>query len=718
MGGVISNSLFSSQWHRVKDIRPMLASDVSVSRHVYRGRASYVFKRRAAPAVHRLDAASYKIIDKLNGDISVGELWERFVVEHDDLAPTQDEWMALLAQLHQADLLVVDRRVPEERLFERRQDHRANERRERYLNPLYLKFSLFDPDKWLDRCIPLGQRMFSREAGLALVLLLTFAAITLFTYGDLLWLDLSDWEFLSNQSVFLVLFLYPILKFFHEFAHALAVKIRGGEVHDVGFSLMVLLPLPYVDASASTIFPDKRDRMLVSAAGILVEVAFAGFGALLWAYTDGVLQSLGLALLMLAGLSTVVFNANPLLKFDGYYLLSDWIEIPNLAARSRRCVIDSVRCFACGISNDVSPTLDRREFVWLHIYGVLSALFRVLLICWIAWVVSEKWFFIGLLLAAFALFTAVFKPLKGFLSALHNDPALRSKRAMSVTLVLPAAILLMFLWVPLPHSSIANGVVWVPEEAVIRVSGDCEVSQIFTEPGATVSAGDNLLICEEFGMVAQRDELVARIDELQARRAGALTHDRSSVQVIDAELVASEAALSSVKERMSEIIIKAPIDGVFDVVATASIERLGFSRGELLGYVIPDDQRTVRFAIEQEWIDSFDNKLKSVSLRIPGPSGEASVYTTEVINRTPKATRVVASAALTTAGGGTLRADTQGDGRLVEEAVFDVELAWPSVENYDVIGSNVSVRLVYAPTPLAIRLKTSLQQALVVRVAS
>jgi len=86
----------------------MLASDVSVSRHVYRGRASYVLKRLTAAAVHQLDAASYQIIEQLNGDTSVGELWERFVVEHDELAPTQDEWMALLAQLHQADLLVVD----------------------------------------------------------------------------------------------------------------------------------------------------------------------------------------------------------------------------------------------------------------------------------------------------------------------------------------------------------------------------------------------------------------------------------------------------------------------------------------------------------------------------------------------------------------------------------------------------------------------------------
>jgi len=255
-----NDSLFSSQWHRVRDVCPRLASDVEVSRHVYRG-----------------------------------ELWEEALVELDQSAPTQDEWIGLIAELYSADLLVVDRRVPTERLFDRREEHRTSERRSRYLNPLYLRFALYDPDEWLNRFIPLSKWVFSRFVGLAWLLLLVIASISMVVNGDELWHAMSDGEVLNARNATILFLLYPVIKLLHEFAHALAVKRCGGEVHETGISLMVMLPLPYVDASASSFFAHKYDRMLVSAAGIFVELACAAIGVLLWASTSGLLQDIGLA---------------------------------------------------------------------------------------------------------------------------------------------------------------------------------------------------------------------------------------------------------------------------------------------------------------------------------------------------------------------------------------------------------------------------------------
>lgn len=711
-------SLFSTQWHRVANVCPVLASDVVVARHVYRGRASYVLQRRAAGAVHHLDALSYALVDGLDGETSVSTLWERAVVEYDELAPTQDEWMELLSQLYKADLLVVDRRVPEERLFERRQDYRVRERKERYLNPLYLRFSLFDPDEWLDRWLPLGRLVFSREAAASLLFLLCLAVLTLFTHSDSLWRELTEWEPLSRESILLALALYPVLKVLHELAHALAVKRCGGEVHEIGVSLMVLLPLPYVDASASAMFPEKKNRMLVSAAGILVELAAAAIGVLLWVYADGLLQSLGMAMFVIGGLSTVVFNANPLLKFDGYYLLADWLEIPNLAERSRRKLRGSLRRLICGLDAESSSNNDSMENVCLHVYGICSALFRFVLVLTIAWIVSDQWFIIGLLLAAFALYTAVVRPLVKFAATLKTDTAFRSRRAVGILTIIPLAIVTVTCLIPLPHSGFTQGVVWVPDDAVVRADGDCQVTDIFVEPGEYVTEGQRLFVCEELGLFAQRDELIARVDELSTRRAGSATRDPLGTTAIEAELKASKVALSNVRERIANGTVSARTAGVFNPAVTASLDNHSFYRGDLVGYVVPSDQRTVRLAIREDWIDEFDYQLQSLWLRIPGADGSSKTFVTEVTRRTPKATRVVASPALTTLGGGHFPAEAHQGSILVKDAVFDLELEWPETAENSAIGSYVDVRLVYEPSTLASRMRTAVLYAFTNRAAS
>lgn len=713
-----NGSLFSAQWHRVRDVCPRLASDVTVSRHVYRGRTAYVLQRRATTACHRLDVKSFELVDRLDGDISVGQLWERAIVERDNDAPTQDEWIALLAELHAAELIVVDRRVPEERLFDQRQKYRTKERRQRYLNPLYLRFALHDPDTWLNRFVPFSKRLFSRTAGLIWLLLIILACISAITHGEQLWDALTDGSILNTQNTLLFFLIYPSLKFLHEFAHALAVKRAGGEVHETGVALMVLIPLPYVDASASAIFPDKYDRMLVSAAGIIVELACAAVGVLLWANSEGVLQDLGLVMFMIGGFSTLLLNGNPLLKFDGYYLLADWIEIPNLAARSRRTVLGRLRSLVTGNEEPQDHEEDRLERVWLHTYGVCSAIYRTLLMLSIAWMVSDRWFFLGIMLAFIVLVHAIVVPVWRMLSALIKDPIYRSGRAALLAGAVPLLLVTIAIWLPLPRSSVVPGVIWVPDEAVIRVSSDCDIGDVFVQPGSQVKAGDSLFSCEDPDAQARLLELVARVDELQVRRAGAAAREPLSLIALDAELKASKAALEDTRERIAATVLKARLNGLFDVVDTSALEGRSLARGDAAGYVIPPATRTVRLAIDERWISRFDNALESIALRVSAADGRASVFDTTVSHRTPKATRMVASAALSSHGGGLFVADENGDGRLLKEAVFDVELEWPEAAGSAAVGSHVGVRLVYTPTPLSVWLSTTLRQAFTNRLES
>ena len=144
-------------------------------------------------------------------------------------------------------------------------------------------------------------------------------------------------HFSSGRMLLLMWLAYPVIKALHELAHAFAVKVHGGEVHEVGITLLFMTPVPYVDASASAAFPDKRQRIAVAAAGIVVEVLLATAALVLWlALEPGLLRDLAYAVIAVAGLSTLLVNGNPLLRFDGYFVAADALELPNLAQRSSR----------------------------------------------------------------------------------------------------------------------------------------------------------------------------------------------------------------------------------------------------------------------------------------------------------------------------------------------------------------------------------------------
>jgi len=707
--------LFSAHWHRVRDVAPRLADEVDISRHVYRGRVAWVLRCRASNAWQRLDQASFGLVDHLDGRRTVGEIWERAMIERDRDAPTQDQWMALLADLHAADLLVIDRRVPAEALFERREAVRKRERRQRWLNPLYMRVRLHDPDPWLSRLEPLARALFSRGAALAWLALVLAGAVALLANGERLAAVLSDPNLLSPRTALLTVLLYPPLKFLHELGHALAVKRRGGAVPEFGVALMVMVPLPYVDASASAAFPERGDRMIVSAAGILVELGAAGVGALLWASGAGWLADIGLTLVLIGGLSTLLVNGNPLLKFDGYYLLADALEIPNLAGRARRETLARLRALLVGEPALSEPGCDARERAWLLVYGLVAGPYRTGLTLWIAWWISDRWLALGLMLGLWAAAHALLVPLAGAVRAFANDAGLGATRPRLLAALLPSFAVALLLWVPLPHASVVSGVVWLPDEAVVRAAGDCEITRVSRAPGSDVLAGEELFQCTDPELTLRERELVARLDELDAQLAGTSTNDPAEHARHWPERHATAEALADARLRLGAERRMAALDGRFDVAGTHALEGRALARGEIAGYVVPQSARTVRVAIDENAIARVDASDARVEIRLDDTDGASRTHPTRVLERTPRATYEVPSAALGSAGGGDHASDPAGDGRRLLEPVFDVELAWPVDAGPRPVGARVDVRFVHAPMPLADRLQASLGRALAER---
>src|SRR4051812_10809960 len=394
--------MLSNWWYRVAARKPKLRSHARLYRHRYRGEVWYLLQDPGSTRVHRFSPAARLIIALMDGKRSIAELWEIANKHLGEDAPTQDEVIQLLGQLHSADLLESDVTPDVAELFAR------GEREERarffrtYANPMALRIPLWDPDAVLNSCRGLIGLIWSRWGGL---LWLAGGIPTLFlvpSHWPELSHNLSD-RVLAVDNLFSLYLVFPAVKALHELGHASATKAGGGEVHDMGIVLLVLLPVPYVEASAATVFKSKYQRALVGAAGVIVELFVAAIAFYVWLLIEpGIVRAMLFNVMLIASVSTLLFNGNPLLRYDAYYILADLIEIPNLAARSTRYWGYLIERYILGVREAEAPEASRAEKAWFLIYGFASTLYRIFVTILIALFIAGQFFFIGVLLAIWA----------------------------------------------------------------------------------------------------------------------------------------------------------------------------------------------------------------------------------------------------------------------------------------------------------------------------
>src|SRR5690606_4557892 len=183
-------------------------------------------------------------------------------------------------------------------------------------------------------------------------------------------------------------------------------------VHEMGVMLLVMMPAPYVDASSATSFSGKWRRIVVSGAGIMVGFGLAAAAMILWTQMEpGLARAAAFNVMLIGSISTLLFNGNPLLRYDAFYILSDWIEIPNLASRANRYVLYLIQHYLLGIESAENPVTAPGEARWFLFYAVASWIYRMFLTFAIALLVATKLFWVGTALAIFFLFSSLILPL-------------------------------------------------------------------------------------------------------------------------------------------------------------------------------------------------------------------------------------------------------------------------------------------------------------------
>ncbi|MDP6955782.1 MAG: hypothetical protein QF599_07380, partial [Planctomycetota bacterium] len=310
--------VLSASWYMVEHLRPRLRSHADIRRHVYRGEPWYVLEDPSAERYHRFSPEAYQVLVLLDGQRTMHEVWEQSCGLLGTEAPTQEQLIQLLAQMAQADVLHCDVPPDAAELIERQQRARNTEWKQQWLSPLFWKVRLFDPQPVVERLEHIVAPLFTRSAAVVWLLVVGLGAITAAQH----WAELSEGvvdRVLSGGNLVVLSLLFPVLKTCHEFAHAFAVRRYGGEVHDMGVLFLVFMPLPFVDASAASGFKERRHRMVVGAAGILCELFIAACAMFVWVEAQpGLVRVIAFNTLFISGASTLLFNGNPLLRYDGY----------------------------------------------------------------------------------------------------------------------------------------------------------------------------------------------------------------------------------------------------------------------------------------------------------------------------------------------------------------------------------------------------------------
>lgn len=591
---------FSPFWHRVRELRPRLRPHVQVHRQHYRGRRWHVVQDPASNQFFRLNPIAHEFVGMLDGRRTVEQVWKMNLERHGDAAPTQQEVIRLIGQLYGSNLLSVDAPPETEQLLRRSAERRKKKVIQQAIGIMYFRIRMFNPDGLISVVEPVLRPLLSRW-GLVLWVAFVLAALValLPRLGELIGgvggtLAPSNWPWLI--AVFIV------IKAIHELGHGTILKRFGGQTPEFGIMILVLFPCPYVDASSAWSLPHKWKRIAVGAGGMIFELAIAAAAVFVWLNTDdGLLRQLAYNAIFIASVSTILFNANPLMRFDGYYILSDLIEVPNLMTRAQNMIKYLFKRHMYRMKDESPPTSSRSERGILLTYGILALAYRVFLFITITLYVMGQLFAIGLVLAIWTAVAWFVLPSGKFIHWLSSNPALAEHRwrAVATTVLAIGACLLLLGAVPAPDHRRAAGVVESQARSGVFFAAEGFVSEVHASAGDRVRAGEPIVELENPEYTARLEVARAMLLRMEMRERDATVRDQRAVGPLRRMITGLREEIEHLEWRMDQLVVRAPHDGV--IVGQDPRELVGrfVSEGEPLCELVDVENVRIVAALNQ-----------------------------------------------------------------------------------------------------------------------
>lgn len=573
MMATLSDSLVSSSARRLfLRKRP----DLVAQRQRYEGETYWVIKDPVGLNYFRFREEEFFLLNQLDGTASLDEIKERFEAEFPPQKITLEELQQFLGMLHRSGLVVAD--VPEQgyHLLRRRRERRKKELIQAFSNILAVRFKGIDPERILNALYPYVRWAFHPVTFLLCVILWVSALLLVLVEFNVFLSRLPTFQqFFTPTNALWLAAVLAVTKVIHEFGHGLSCKHFGGECHEMGVMFLVLTPCLYCNVSDSWMLPSRWHRAAIGAAGIFVELTLAALATFVWWFSEpGLLNHLALNVMFICSVSTVMFNGNPLLRYDGYYVLSDLLEIPNLRQKATQILSRHAAHLFLGLEPQDDPFLPQRNHALFITYSVAAVIYRWVVVISILLFLNRlfkpyRLEIIGQAIAAASLYGLLVQPLYQLFKFLRVPGRWSQvkKPRLYMTLAGLGAVLAFIFFVPLPYHVMCTCEIQPRDGIPIYVEVPGRLDEVQVRPGDRVQAGQELARLSDSDLDYQIARLQTLVNQYEVRLTS-LERRRFDDPAAAAEIPSLREAYQTAKGQLAErlrdrerLVLRAAADG-------------------------------------------------------------------------------------------------------------------------------------------------------------
>jgi putative peptide zinc metalloprotease protein len=552
-------------------------SDLHAVRHIYRNQSCWVLKDPLGLQFYRLNDEEYALLMMLDGRTTLSEMVERFNRLFAPQRVTALEIQNLLVDFHRKGITISTGRNQGRVLYHQARERVWKKTKETLSNVLAIRWRGIDPDRMLTLTVDYVGWLFAPWAVRAMGLLMLAAVLLLAVHNREFVARLPQLEQFLSQGNWPLLFAVVIVtKILHELGHAYSFKRFGGECHEIGIMLMFFIPTLYCNTTDAWLLKNRWQRAAIGMAGGYVELIIASLATFGWWFSQpGVFQMLCLDLMIVCSVSAVAINGNPLLRYDGYYVLSDLLELPNLYERSGQVLHDWFMTVVLGIPKDSEPESSRGTKALLIIYRIGATLNRLLILYYISFALASALGSVGLrsiaiILLCSSLVGIAAQPAIKLYSSFLKPGSFRSINLVRF-LLFTSAVFVVGAWIvfwPLPHYVHGSCIVRATGAGAVYTLHEGILEEVYVRAGEQVRFGDPLIRMSNVDLSLQVGQKEAELNKLRADYA-TTTLARHSKLASASELVTLAATIRKLEADVGELrnlerklLLCAPRDGV------------------------------------------------------------------------------------------------------------------------------------------------------------
>ncbi len=548
-----------------RPLRLQMRADLQSSRQAYQGRDYWVVKDPVALKYYRFEEEEFALLQMMDGTLSPDRIKQQFDKRFSPQKITLQELFQFIGLLYRSSLLVSDAPGQGDELKTRGEDNRRRQLRSNWTNVLALRFRGFDPGQLLSFLCGIFGWFFTIPALLFVMAYALGAGLLVATQWEVFQTKLPQFqEFFAVNNWLLLAVTLAITKVCHELGHGIACRRFGGQCHEMGVMFLVLTPCLYCNVSDSWMLPSKWKRAAIAAAGMYVEFFLAATATYVWWWSQpGVINHLALNVIFVCSVSTLLFNANPLLRYDGYYILSDLLEVPNLRQKAGNLIQRILSRWILGLKAQTDPFLPTKHRWFFCIYSIAAVVYRWLItltIFWFLYQVLEPYGLkiIGQLIALMAIYGLVAMPMIQFVRFIRVPGKVASVKKLNLGIATIAILLAIvgILSIPLPHYVYCS--LYVQDEGAQKIYVDVpgNITSIHVEKNEKIDAGQPILKIENVDLrmeIAELESLVAMAKVEYKNAIYVATHESERAIEIDQALANYQSLQSQLEQKKLEL---------------------------------------------------------------------------------------------------------------------------------------------------------------------